>query len=398
MTIRQILISALFIRLLIIPFFFHPDIKDINLRVSFLTSNGVTNIYEFLTHNPTTKVHAPDFVYPPITYFFLGGYQTIVHPLLGDNFNSWLFDFSGFASTSDYIFRYLLILKIPYLIFDFMIGFLLLKIFKDESSQKKALFFWFFNPLNLYGTYMIGQFDIIPTSLMFFAWFLWEKKNSFTPGLLLGLGVSFKTFPLLLIPFFILDRKPQKQTIIFCLTAILTYLLTIFPFITSTAFQQNVLFSGLGQRIFELHLNLLGVHISIFMLMYFLLLGVKYYFKELPLWSLITVTLLSMYALINFHPQWVIWVLPFLTLAFVKVKLNIWTVFSFFLIFFLIFIFYGDRFLLTGLLSPISPQFLEIPSITQLLDPKKVSIIMNIIHIFFGFSSGLIIWKVLKFK
>lgn len=68
MTIKQIILAAILIRLLIAPFFFHPDIKDINLRVSFLESNQVLNIYEYLLKDPLTKINAPDFPYPPLTF------------------------------------------------------------------------------------------------------------------------------------------------------------------------------------------------------------------------------------------------------------------------------------------------------------------------------------------
>ena len=57
----------------------------------------------------------------------------------------------------------LLLLKLPYFFFDIAIAYLLMGIFKEEKTKKWAFALWMFNPVNLYATYMVGQFDIIPT-------------------------------------------------------------------------------------------------------------------------------------------------------------------------------------------------------------------------------------------
>ncbi len=397
MKISSILLFAFLIRLLISPLFFHPDIKDIHLRVSFLGTDGILNIYDFLENNTKTKVDAPDFVYPPLTYFFLGGYQILIKPLLGNSFDHWLFDFSGLSSLSEYIYRYLLLLKLPYMIFDFSIAYLLCK-FLDKEKIKTALFFWLFNPLNLYAVYAIGQFDIIPAFFTFLSFYLWTKKSYVYSGLSLGIGAAFKTFPLLIIPFFLFTSARWKDKLLWVILSVGIYGVTLLPFLSSPAFAKNVLFSGLSQRIFQMQVTVAGFNVSVFLLLYAGLVLAKLLKRSIPLWALILSVFLLVFSVSRFHPQWVIWVMPFLTLAFVLVKIPWWNLVLLWLSYFAIFILFGDKFLTTALLAPISPIFLEIPPFTQLISQDKLPIVSFVVQIIFGFSSLVITFKALKSK
>lgn len=379
------------------PFFFHPDIKDINLRVSFL-SKGVINIYDFLKQDSVTKINAPDFVYPPLTYFFLGSYQIITKPLLGPEFNDWLFDFSGKSAATIFIFRYLLVLKVPFLIFELLITFLLMKVFPDKDQQKKAITFWLFNPLNLYAIYAIGQFDIIPSFLAFFSWYLWKQKRFPHSGIVLGLGAAFKSFPLLLLPLFLFSKEKLTTKIIHAVLAVGIYGLSILPFVNSPAFQTDVLFSNLSKRIFINQVSLGNVSISLFLIIYSTLLIFRIKYQNIPLWSYILITLLLVFSVTTFHPQWIVWLTPFLTLAFVKAKINLGIIALFIGSYFFTFLLFNDRFLTTALLSPISTIFLEIPSITQLLNTDKLNIFKQSAQFLFALIALLICWKVWRLK
>ncbi|MCL5783740.1 MAG: hypothetical protein M1142_00070 [Patescibacteria group bacterium] len=398
MKIKQIILWGIIIRLIIAPLFFHPDIKDINLRVSFLYTDKVTNIYDYLGQNPITKVNAPDFVYPPLTYFFLGGYQFLAQPLLGNNFHSWLFDFSGLSSTTEYIYRYLLILKLPYLFFDLLVAYLLIKIFQDYNKRKRALLFWFFNPINLYAIYAIGQFDIIPASLGFLSYYLWEKKNFKLSAAFLGIGASFKTFPLLILPFYLLTDAKLKNKVLASCIALGIYFASILPYINFPAFQKYVLFSSLSQSIFELHLSFFSKDISVFMIFYIGLLLTQLHFKKIRLWALILSAFLLVFAVSNFHPQWIVWMTPFLTLAFINARVKIWQISLFCLSYFIIFALFADRFLTTALLSPISAVYLDIPTFTQLFSLGKLTFLINLNRICFALISIYLSWKSLRIR
>src|SRR3989344_3206331 len=114
-SIRKLLILAVLIRFLIMPFYFHPDIKTYNFQSSFLKM-GVWHIYNYLSENKDKLPLKDGFVYFPLTYFFLGSYQIVASPLLGSNFENWLFNAQITSAADVGVFRYLFILKSPFLV------------------------------------------------------------------------------------------------------------------------------------------------------------------------------------------------------------------------------------------------------------------------------------------
>ena len=393
MSIRQLLIYAIIIKLLIAPFTFHPDIKDINLRVSFL-QKGVVNIYEFLESDEVTKINAPDFVYPPLAYFTLGGYQFVARAFLGNEFDNWLFDFSGKASLHENIFRYLLILKLPYLLFDLLVAWVLIKLVPDDK-RKIILFFWLFNPLNLYAIYAIGQFDIIPSFFTILSYFLWKEGNLKFSALSLGLGASFKAFPLLLIPAFMMTNKKLSEKILFISISLGVYGIFLLPFIQSEAFLKNFLFSGLSQRVFQMQVPIFDFRISVFLILYIILILMKLIWPRISLQSMLLSILLLTFAVTKFHPQWIIWLTPFLALAFSLLRIKV-AIILYIIAFFSIFLLFEDKFLVSGLLSPVSIQFLEIPEITRILTINQITLLQQWAKTIFAIISAIISIKTLK--
>src|SRR3990167_6272863 len=361
MSIKYILFWAILLRFLVMPFFFHPDLKDHHQRVNYLFSQGILNIYEFLRKDSYTKEHNLDFSYPPLTYFTLGFYQYLISPILGKDFQKWTRDYSDYRYDTIFIFRYLFSLKIIYLIFEMLTGLLIYKLLSNSGKRKLALSLWFFNPVNLYVISAIGQFDIIPTFLSVLSYFLWIKKKTFISGLSLGTAIAFKTYPLLFLPFYLLTKSDLKNKIIFLLTTLGIYAVTILPFINSKEFQNDVLFSGLSTRIFQLKISILNHQFSVFIILYLLLIATYWFLRsKIPLYIFFAITLALIFSTIRFHPQWIIWLIPFLALAYGESRINLKFIGFFIISYFIYFIFFGDSFLMTGLLSPMSTLYLEI--------------------------------------
>src|SRR3989338_6025604 len=209
MSIKYIIFWAILLRFIVMPFFFHPDLKDHHQRVNYLSTQGVLNIYEFLRQDNYTKEHNLDFSYPPATYFTLGFYQYLISPILGNDFQKWTRDYSDYRYNTPLIFRYLFCLKFIYLIFELLTGFLIYKLLANSNKRNMAL------GLSL---------------------FFWNKKKILFSGLSLGLGIAFKTYPLLFLPFFLLSKEKLKNKILFFMTSLGIYGVTILPFINSKAF------------------------------------------------------------------------------------------------------------------------------------------------------------------
>lgn len=398
MNIKHIFIWAILLRFLIMPFTFHPDLKDHHQRTSYFRTQGILNIYEFLRKDAYTREHNLDFSYPPVTYFSLGSYQFLISPILGSDFLKWTHDYSDYRYNSSFLFRYLFSLKFIYLLFEILTGFLIYKFLKNPKEKYLSLLFWFFNPINLYAIYAIGQFDIIPTFLSVLAYFLWIRKRIFYAGLSLGMAVAFKTFPLLFLPFYLITKNNIKNKIIFLFSTLSVYAVTILPFINSKEFQSDVLFSGLSTRIFQLTIPIAGYHISIFLILYLLLITYSFFKSKMPLYILFIITLLLTFSTIRFHPQWITWLMPYLAIAYGKNIIGLKYIIPLTVSYFIYFIFFGDSFLTTGLLSPISTLYLEIPPFTEIIPDNYQYLVIPFIQILFALVCLIIGIKLLRNK
>src|SRR3989344_2065609 len=118
MNFKKLLVLAVALRLLVSGLLFHPDIKTIAFQASFL-KKGVTNIYPYLINNRISLPLKEEFVYFPLTYFTLGGYQAVISTFLGSNFDSWLQDAGANSVVNNpSIIKYLVLLKLPLLFVD----------------------------------------------------------------------------------------------------------------------------------------------------------------------------------------------------------------------------------------------------------------------------------------
>ncbi len=382
------------------PFYFHPDIKTYNFQSSFL-KNGVVNIYSYLTDHKQDLPLKEEFVYFPLTYFFLGGYQILASPFLGPGFHQWLFDASQSATQRPDVFRYLFILKLPYLLLDIAIGFLLMKFFEKDEDKKRVFTIWMFNPLSLVLIYAFSNLDIIVVFLTVLSLLLAQKQKPISAALALGIGAGFKAYPLLFAPFLMLTVKDWKQRLGILLVSVLPFILTIAPFLRSTSFKEATLTSGLMTRLTLMGMNLgfnetLLVGVAALSVLFFWGFSEMQISKD-KLWQYYLALLLLLLSVIHFHVQWILWMMPFAALLFVRSKKLILPMALLLLTAFFIPLLYEDKAMTVGLFSVINPTYnlLPIPFaiVQKFYDPY---VIQSILHSIFAGGSLVVAWKILR--
>jgi len=394
---KKLLVLAIVIRLLLMPFFFHPDIKTYNFQSSFL-KKGVIDIYSYLIEKRESLPLKEEFVYFPLTYFFLGGYQIAASPLLGSNFSNWLADASGRATEDPGTFRYLFLLKLPYLVFDILIAYLLMQFFKDKKDKKAVFTLWLFNPFTLILIYIFSNIDIIPVFLVLLSLLAMKKKKTVRASVFLALATGFKAYPVLFFPFLLVKADKFKDRVLGLSAFILTLGLIILPF-WSPAFSSSSFASGLTRRILEAGISISGGEKILIVPLALLALFIYFLYskKKLGLWKYCLAVVLIVIPLIHFHIQWLLWMAPFFAILWVKEKKLSWllvlTAISAFAVPFL----YNDKFMSVSLLSPVSIWFNLVPTpfsiIQRLADPY---IIQGLIHSIFAGGSFALIWQILK--
>src|SRR3989344_4761509 len=248
--ILMILSLGILLRVLLSFSTYHSDIIPFDFAGKVISDGNITNFYDYLwdlpDSHPYLKVYPRNlFNYPPLPYFFLGGASLlttwVVNPVIHEDF---VLNFS--STLGNFQLNLLLfLLKLPYFFFDIALAFLLMALFKSESEKKWAFVLWMFNPVNLYATYMVGQFDIIPTFLTVAALYLALKKTSLLfSAILLGLGAGFKIFPLLFIVPLALVKTNWIDRIKILFVAGITYIVSSFPFIGSEGFRRTAMVAG----------------------------------------------------------------------------------------------------------------------------------------------------------
>ncbi|MFZ2153337.1 MAG: hypothetical protein WAV41_04820 [Microgenomates group bacterium] len=348
MNLKSVIIFGLLLRLLIAPFFYHPDIKSQYFHFQFL-SQGVYNIYDYLEKDRLTLPYQDTFNYQPLTYLVFGTINIFLSPLYPADFYVWINDWGPDQNNYPNLPIFLLILKLPYLLLDLGIGYLLYR-----KLGQKPLLLWLFNPFSLYFIYVLGNFDIIPVFLTVLAWYFFDTRKSLS-FLFLGIATSLKLYPLLFLPFFIFFKtKDISKNLFFFL---LPVALSTLPFLSSNSFLHSFVGSGLSQKVFELKLYSLPLFPLIYGLIF-----IKYIIsssKNIPL-SLTYVFLLFI-STVSFHGQWLLWFIPFILISTHKSLPKIFFFVATLTLSLLYLLLTDDKYLVWGHFIPVDTQFIYQP-------------------------------------
>ena len=198
------------------------DPHDINYWVStgwLLVSEG---------KNPYSNLSFSDYTYPPFWMLVIASYYALGGVLV-DPHNPWL-------GTNDLAFYFFM--KLPLIISSTVLGLVLYGIVKkltsDEDRSIFAASLWLLNPYVIWSVGVGGMFDVIPALFSLLSiWFLIKDEYSLS-ALMLGLGVSSKTYPLLFLPVMLLYLWRKRRG----LGSILKYLflVSVLPLLLSVPF------------------------------------------------------------------------------------------------------------------------------------------------------------------
>ena len=197
---RQWVLIGLLIRLAVMPFTLHGDMFFIH-EAPHLLVHGEGNAYGVATAKNNLGY------YPPFTLIFFA-FMQFVFRFVSPDYEEFLHKIGSleFAPLeSEHLFLSLFMLKMPYLIFDFLILHFCWKMI--STGQKRRIFavFWSLNPLVIYGSYMAGQLDILPSFFVVLACYLCLQKGKGNwAALAIASGCLFKIFPIVFLPLVIL--------------------------------------------------------------------------------------------------------------------------------------------------------------------------------------------------
>lgn len=376
-----IFIIAAVVRLLLSAISFHPDIQAFAMGNWVISQGHIGSFYDFLS---TLKIpsnfqqYPPDFfIYPPAIYFYHSLFYFLYSPFLSSQeITNFIFNVTSGLGHFQFNLE-LIFLKIPYMIFDLPAAYFFSKLFDEKKSQNLGLLFWLFNPVSLYATYLMGQFDIIPTSIVIFSLFvlyrqkkIWGMGSRTLAAILLGLGAAFKIYPVFLLVALVSLSESWRERIKLLIYGFLAYLITVIPFLFSHGFRSSALLAGLTTKSLYAQIPISGGEsILLFegILLFFYLIFLSRRTLVENLWQRFFIILLVFFIFTHYHPQWFVWLSPFLVLDLIKSNFkNILAVFLS-LFSFVSLLFFFDPSLTLGLFAPVSPGLHTVPTLWSLL-------------------------------
>lgn len=328
-----ILIIGVLIRLILAFSTFHSDVQPFYFAGQVIAKGNLLNFYDYLgglpKNDPILAIYPTYlFNYPPMVYFFLGPITYFLTlPFNSQILHNFIFSLPNILGNLQ-LNLLLLVLKVPYLPFDLLLGVLLYKFFKDPKEKLLAFALWMFNPFNLFTTYIMGTFDVIPTLLTVLALYLAVRKGKyFSAAIFLGLGASFKIFPFLFLVLLVLMRDKWRDRLKILVIGIVPYALSIIPFINSSGFRATALIAGQTTKSLYAALPISGGESIVLFPLFILFFYLIFFFTKADLkkvWSRFFIVILLFFIFTHYHPQWFLWVTPFLVIDLVKTNLKHW--------------------------------------------------------------------------
>lgn len=212
----------------------HSDLIFVHYSPTKLATEGVFDIYR--NSNPFS------IYYPPLTYFFFGGYQLASLPF-NSNFFNWIQNVHNVGlrewliqnGTSINFFKQIFFMKFPFFIFDVLCLVIILKYLKEAYHKKRALRLWSINPVILYGVYGFGQTDILPAFFAILSLLLLKYSKQWWGFFCLSIAALFKTFTIfMMLPFLIFLTKSKKDLFNKLLALAIPFLVIFLPLFISS--------------------------------------------------------------------------------------------------------------------------------------------------------------------
>ncbi len=279
--------------------------------------------------------------------------------------------------------------------------FFILRLSYDDNPEGRlnVFKFWMFNPVVIFVLYIFARHDVIGIFAMVIALLLAKKDRKYWSIIILALAITLRFFPIMiLIPLVIYLARSRKDYI--ALTSIGVSGLAAVELFSNLYYGKSLIFSLLNTQHFNYILSsklelIIHDRIFLFIVAYFLIVFSFIHIKKKSFDLLINygaIIYLAYIALCYFHPQYVLWTVPFLVIIFARKKMLSyyhWIQFGLLLV---ILIYWGD--LVTKfVLAPIDHRFFiymigPIPLIERFYDSAKF------VNIFRSIFTAVSLWMV----
>ena len=296
---------------------------------------------------------------------------------------------------------YLLYVKAPFIVFDMGIA-VILSLIAQPKYRTKALLFWLFNPLSIWVSSAIGQYDIYLIFFLVLCWYFIQKDRLYLAALALGMGAATKSAPFLILPLLLGLTLNFREKIKMTSLSLLPSIITVTPYLFSASFRKDALLAPQMQKIFYANIPLSGGEFILVVPTILLLLYMVYFLGSRTKEDFLRFSILILLTILtftHFHIQWFLWVVPFLIIF----CLNYWDTQVKWAILGLIISLAGMLFLFESslqlkLFAPLFPVLENAKGLHELLEDRQVVFLRSVSASIFFVSSLLLTFKILAPK
>ena len=311
-------LTGMLVRLILLPFFFQRDLLSTYQRAAetVFAGNMASDFHQIITH----LIHSGYLFIIKSLVPAVGQYSSIL--LDTDTWSSWI----NFVSSYN-VFTVLALFKGLYLVFDLLCMFFILRLSfdRDDEGRLNVFKFWMFNPVVIFVIYIFARHDIIGVFATIIALLLAKKDRKYWSIIVLALAIALRFFPIMiLLPLIFYLARSKKDYILLSVIGI-SGLAGIEAF-SNIYYGKSLIFSLLNTQHFNYILSAkldLIIHDSIFIFIvaYFLIVFSFIHARNKSFDLLINygaIIYLAYIALSYFHPQYVLWTIPFLVIIFAR--------------------------------------------------------------------------------
>lgn len=318
---------ALFIRLLLCVTTYHSDLGAFALAGKYIVGEGkwLTFYNQIASKDEAGNlvVHRKDMVfnYQPLAYL-IPSFVYLPFSSVVNKTGDLLLNRNWVASNPSPINLSLLLYKLPMILADIFILFLIRKFFKKENHKKISMLLWAFNPVAIYVSSVMGQVDIIIALFILLGLFYLKNNQPFRAIIFVALSALIKPVGLILIPIIALGYFSETKKIISSLLLIITgvgvYLFGIIPYIFSASYRHFALFAEQINKSTYASISIASGHDIPYFFILLAIVALLVWKKEISIFVGMGVALLASLVFTHFHPQWLVWIMPWLIIESIK--------------------------------------------------------------------------------
>ncbi|MCT7433176.1 hypothetical protein N5T66_07740 [Aliarcobacter cryaerophilus] len=214
--------------------------------------------------------------------------------------------------------------KIPLILSDIAILFVLLKLFPNR--QKATYIYYFLNPIIIYAIYIHSQLDIIPTAILVWSIYFLVLKRYIYSSVCLGLSLATKFHIIVALPlivFYLYKTTNLRNIGKYTFISLLIFLVFDLPFIFTEGFQQMVLFNHKQALLFDSFYNIgelkLLLPVAAILSVYMHFFNQNKVNDDL-LYFYFGILFVSILIFVSPSPAWYVWIVPFISIYFIQNK------------------------------------------------------------------------------